>query len=210
MNATYPKLLCAATALVLAAYGFGAATNAPGFSERGKLLFSDDFNGSALDAGWAGKLGKWEVANGWVRGSEQAEDHHAAVRRHPLTYHDAIFEFAFQFDGGKAVHLSLNNKGGHVCRLILTPKGMALMADKPNVKSDLKPERLAAVDTAIASGVWHRVAVEVHGAQMIAQLDGKESISGSSARVDVDKADFGFPVQGASVMIDYVRVYERK
>ena len=208
MIATHPKLLAAAAPLLAAAFAFAAATNDPGFSARGKLLFSDDFNGSALDSGWMGKPGKWEVANGAVRASEKAEDKHAAVRRHPLAYHDAIFEFAFQFDGAKAVHLSINNKGGHVCRLVITPKGMTLMTDKPKADSDVKPEKLASVDTEIGAGGWHKVVVEVHGRHMMAQLDGKQSIAGESARVDVDKADFGFPVQGVSALIDYVKVYE--
>lgn len=210
MASVNPKLLLAAVALALAAFAFAAATNGPAFSERGKLLFSDEFNGSALDSAWMGKPGKWEMANGSLRGSEQAADHHAAVRRHPLAYNDAIFEFAFQFDGGKAVHLSINNKGGHVCRLILTPTGMTLNVDKPNATSELKPEKLAALETPIASGVMHKVVVEVHGSHMMAQLDGKQSITGESPRIDVDKADFGFPVQGTSVLIDYVRVYDRK
>src|SRR5437763_578838 len=72
-----------------------------------------------------------EVSGGALKGSERPEDHHAAVRRHPLQYHDAIFEFAFRFDGAKTVHLSINNKDGHVCRLIMTPKGMVLQTDKP-------------------------------------------------------------------------------
>jgi len=208
MTFSHRKLLASSAALMLGSLAF-AATAEPGFSARGKLLFSDDFSGSALDSAWMGRPGTWEVANGAVRASERAEDKHAAVRRHPLAYHDAIFEFAFRFDGTKAVHLSINNKGGHVCRLVITPKGMTLMADKPNATSDLKPEKLASVDTEIAPGQWHKVVVEVQGKRMMAQLDGMQSLSGESARVDVDKADFGFPVQGASAMIGHVRVYER-
>lgn len=177
-------------------------------SERGKLLFSDDFNGSALAAGWVGKPGNWEIANGAAKAAERAEDKHAAVRRHPLAYHDAIFEFSFRLDGARMLGLSLNNKNGHVCRLTVTPKGLLLQTDKPNAKSDLKPERLATLDTPIEAGKWHTVVVEVRGKRMTAQLDGKQTLGGESARVDVDKTDFGFPVGGVSASIDYVRVYE--
>jgi hypothetical protein len=104
--------------------------------------------------------------------------------------------------------LSLNNKGGHVCRLSISPKGMVLQTDKPNATSDLKPERLASLDTPIEAGKWHTVVVEVHGKRMTAQFDGKQTIAGESARVDVDKTDFGFPVGGVSASLDYVRVYE--
>lgn len=206
MTSTHNRLVAAGAMLLLAALSI-AATSEPALSDRGKLLFSDDFNGAALGAGWAGKPGLWEVANGVANGSERAEDKHAAVRRHPLEYHDAIFEFAFRFDGAKLVHLSLNNKDGHVCRLIINPKGIVLQTDKP-AKLDVKPERLASLDTPIAPGEWHKVVVEVRGKRMTAQLDGKQTIAGESPRVDVDKADFGFPVSGVSASFDYVRVYE--
>ena len=186
---------------------FAAATG-PAISSRGKRLFSDDFNGSALAEGWGGKPGHWEISGGAAKASERPEDKHAAVRRHPLAYHDAIFEFSFRLDGARMLALSLNNKGGHVCRLILSPKGMVLQADKPNAKSDLKPERLASLDTPVEAGKWHTAVVEVHGRRMTAQLDGRQILSGESARVDVDKTDLGFPVGGVSASLDYVRVYE--
>jgi hypothetical protein len=120
------------------------------FSERGQLFFSDDFSGSAMDQGWAGKPGKWEIVDGTAKVSELPEDKHAAVRRHPLPpYHDAIFEFSFEFDGAHAIGLSLNNQGGYVCRLMISPKGMILQADAPNPNSDLKTLRLAASTTAV-------------------------------------------------------------
>ena len=195
------------SALLLIFLAF-AATSEPALSERGKLLFSDDFNGAALAAGWGGKPGNWEIAGGAAKASERPEDKHAAVRRHPLAYHDAIFEFSFRLDGARMLALSLNNKNGHVCRLILGPKGMVLQVDKPNAKSDLKPERLATLDTPVEAGKWHTAVVEVHGKRMTAQLDAKQTVSGESARVDTDKTDFGFPVGGVSASLDYVRIYE--
>jgi hypothetical protein len=124
-----------------------------------------------------------------------------------LQYHDAIFEFSFRFDGAKGLHLSLNNKNGHVCRVIITPTGMTLQADAP-AKATTKPEKIATVQTPIAPGEWHKMVVEVRGKRMTAQLDGKQAITGENARVDVDKTDLGFPVMGVSGSIDYVRVYD--
>jgi hypothetical protein len=186
MLPTHHRLMAAAALLLVTAAAFAAATSEPALSHRGKLLFSDDFNGTALEPGWTGNLGFWEVSNGYAKASERAEDKHAAVRRHPLEYHDAIFEFAFRFDGARLVHLSLNDKGGHVCRLVISPNGMLLQTDKPSARSDLKAERLASVDTPIAPGQWHKVVVEVRGKRMTAQLDGKQTIGGESPRVDID------------------------
>jgi hypothetical protein len=207
MHSTHTRLIAAGSTLLLAAFSFAAGTAEPNFSHRGKLLFGDEFNGAALEAGWSKGPGQWEVAGGVLKGSERPDDHHAAVRRHPVQYHDAIFEFAFRFDGAKAVHLSINNKDGHVCRLIISPKSMVLQTDKP-AKLDIKPEKLATVETSIAPGEWHKVVVEVHGKRMTAQIDGKQTITGESPRVDVEKGDFGFPVNGVSASFDYVRVYE--
>src|SRR6185369_4525317 len=48
------------------------------FDARGKVLFSDDFSGTAMDKGWVGKPGKWEMVDGAVKVSELPEDKHAA------------------------------------------------------------------------------------------------------------------------------------
>ena len=181
------------------------------FSERGQVLFSDDFSGPAMAKGWTGKPGTWEMADGAVKVSEVPEDKHAAVRRHALTlYHDAIFEFSFEFDGAKTIGLSLNNKGGHVCRVMITPKGMTMTADQPNPKSELKTVRMAASTAPVESGKWHKVVVEVHGPVMIAQLDDAPPISGENPRVDVDKTDVGIPVGGVSAKVKGLRVYALK
>jgi hypothetical protein len=180
------------------------------FDGRGALLFSDDFSGPTLAKGWAGKPGKWEMVDGAAKVSEVPEDKHAAVRRHPLQYHDAIFEFSFQFDGARMIALSLNNKGGHVCRLTVSPKGMILQVDQPNATSELKAVRLAASTTPVESGKWHKVMVEVRGPKMIAQIDDASPISGENPRVDVDKADLGIPVAGVSAMVKDVKVYAVK
>jgi hypothetical protein len=181
------------------------------FSERGKLIFSDDFSGSEMTKGWAGKPGKWEMVDGAVKVSQVKEDNHAAVRRHPLPpYHDGIFEFSFEFDGATAIGLSLNNKGGHVCRLMISPKGLILNVDAPNATSDLKAVRLAASTTPVESGTWHKVVVEVRGPLMIAQIDDAPPISGENARVDVEKTDVGIPVGGVSAKVKGLKVYALK
>jgi hypothetical protein len=196
-------------ALLLAAAPFLSAIDAT-FDGRGQVIFSDDFSGSTLAKAWAGKPGKWEMVGDAVKASEMPEDKHAAVRRHPLQYHDAIFEFSFELDGARTVGLSLNNKGGHVCRLMVTSKGMALQVDQPNANSDLKAVRLAASTAPIEAGKWHKAVVEVHGPKMIAQIDDGPAIAGENPRVDVDKTDLGFPVGGVSAKIKGLKVYAVK
>ncbi|HEY3839392.1 MAG TPA: hypothetical protein VGL72_22620 [Bryobacteraceae bacterium] len=192
---------------------FGAmpllAGDAP-FDARGKLLFSEDFSGSTLPQGWAGKPGKWEMTGDAVKVSEVADDKHAAVRRHPLQYHDAIFEFWFEMDGARTVALSINNKSGHVCRLIVTPRGSTLQVDKPNATSEQKAVKLATSTTPVEPGKWHKAVVEVHGARMFAQIDDGAAIVGENPRIDVDKTDLGLPVAGVSAKLKDVKVYALK
>jgi hypothetical protein len=151
------------------------------------------------------------MVDGAAKVSEVPADKHAAVRRHPLPlYHDAIFEFSFEFDGAKMIGLSLNNKGGHVCRLIVTPNGMALQVDQPNHDSELKAVKLAASTAKVEAGKWHKVVVEVHGPVMIAQMDDGPMITGENSRVDVDKTDVGIPVGGVYAKVKGLKVYALK
>ena len=174
-------------------------------------MFSEDFSGSSMPAGWNGKPGKWEMSDGAVKVSELPEDKHAAVRRHPLPpYHDAIFEFQFQLDGAKMIALSLNNKGGHVCRVSVNPNGTFLQVDQPNAKSELKAVRLAASTAKVEPGKWHKLVVEVRGPKMTAQIDDMAPISGENPRIDVEKTDFGIPVAGVSAKVKNVKVYAVK
>jgi hypothetical protein len=204
---TTAQKLLAATALLAAP--FLLAVDVP-FDPRGALIFSDDFSGPTLAKGWAGKPGKWEMVGGAAKVSELPEDKHPAVRRHPVQYHDAIFEFSFELDGAKMIALSLNNKGGHVCRLIISPNGMILQADQSNATSDLKAVRLGASTTKIEPGQWHKAVVEVRGPKMIAQIDDAPPLIAENARVDVDKNDLGFPVGGVSAQLKGVKVFAVK
>src|SRR5581483_5590216 len=197
-------ILLGGAVLTLAPFLFSADAQ---FDARGAVLFSDDFSGSTLAKGWMGKPGKWEMADGAAKVSEMPEDKHAAVRRHPLQYHDAISELSFEFDGAKMIALSINNKGGHVYRAMVTPKGLILQVDQPNHDSDQKAVRLAASTAAIEPGKWHKLVLEVKGPRMIAQVDDGPAISGENARVDVEKTDVGIPVGGVSAQVKGLRVY---
>jgi hypothetical protein len=56
-------------------------------------------------------VGDWQIADGVLKGAERSQDNHAAARRHPLAYHDAIFEFSFRLDGANQLALMLNTTG---------------------------------------------------------------------------------------------------
>ena len=176
--------------------------------EKGKVLLSEDFPGSALDKAWLTPKGTWTVEDGVLKGVEKAEDHHPAVVRHTLMAHNLIGEFSFRFDGGKALGFSLNNQKGHVCRVTITPMLITLQKDKPNEKSTEKGEVIAKEKVNLQSGEWHAMVVTVCGKDMSVVLDGKDLASGSNDAVDADKTSLGFPIAGAGASIKQVRIWE--
>jgi hypothetical protein len=207
MTSTNRKLLCVGAALLLAVL-FATASDTV-FSARGKLLFKDDFSGPSLDPGWPEGPGNWELVDGAAKISERPQDKHPAVRRRPLKYHDAIFEFSFQLNGARMICLASYTPAGHLCRLAITPKGLTLMTERPTATSDPKlAATLATLDSTIEPGKWHNVVLEFRGGRMLAQLDGQKTLVGESPLLDVDKSQFAFPVGGASALLDNVRVYE--
>ena len=50
-------------------------------TERGKLLFADEFN-QPLSKEWRSAKGKWEIVEGALKGAELKSDMHGAVTRH--------------------------------------------------------------------------------------------------------------------------------
>jgi hypothetical protein len=184
-----------------------AAGSAPK-CEKGKILLSEDFPGSALDKAWATPKGTWQVEDGVLKGVEKAEDNHPAVVRHELKTHDLIGEFAFRFDGGKMLGFSLNNQKGHVCRVTITPALITLQKDKPSKDSADKPAMLAKEKVELRPGEWHTMLVIVCGKEMAVTLDGKQLASGSNDGVDVDKTSLAFPTTGDGTSIKQVRVWE--
>ena len=197
---------CAVATLVSAAEP--AADLPTAMSERGKLLFSDDFSGDVPKPAWGQLKGKWELAGGALRGSEVETDNHAGVTRNRIEYRNAVIQFRFKFDGCKTASLSLNNQEGHVGRVILAPKDFTVQRDKPNKKTDAKAAKLATKEAQLADGQWHTLLVEIVGGQMLATLDGKVTAFGEHAGLDTDKKDFGFTVAGSSLLVDDVRVWE--
>ncbi len=173
---------------------------------RGKSLFGDDFSGSELPAGWKTAKGKWIVADGALKGSEVAEDNHAAVIKRALPFHNIVVQFSFKFEGAKRAALSMDGKG-HVCRVNLTPQGFALQRDVAKDSGE-KPAVLGKGALDFKAGEWHTMLVEVLGKEMLAQVDDKVFAFGEHTGIDQEKASIGFPVSGESVVFDDVRAWE--
>src|SRR5947209_18330318 len=97
--------------------GYGSAADAGAepktiMTERGKLLFADDFS-QAPGKEWKAAKGKWEVVDGAVRGSELKSDNHGAATRHALPVKDVVIQYSFKLDGARGTRLSINDPKGH-------------------------------------------------------------------------------------------------
>lgn len=181
----------------------------PAMSQRGKLLFSDDFSAPALAAHWKKGPGQWDIVDGTLKGVELEANHHAAVVRTRIAYHDAIFQFAFRLDGGKQTSLSLNDANGHVCRVFVRPDGISVNRDKPNAKSTEKAMVLDSQKGMLEPGRWYNLLVEVSGNRMLARVEGTPLVAyGEHDAINGEKVDFGLPVGGNSISFDNIRVWE--
>lgn len=175
-------------------------------SAIGKEVVVDSFSSANLDPAWKVAKGKWEIKDGALTGSELTEDKHNAVVRRQLGIHNGKISLSIRLDGAKSAHVNINQKGGHLFRVILTPTGVTLQKDKPNANSEEKVEVLAKSSTPMAAGVWHTMEIEMNGSKVKALIDGKLKLEGDNAKLDVEKVDFGFPVSGVSASFDNVKV----
>jgi len=176
--------------------------------ERGKELVSDDFSAATIAKEWKVQKGTWTITDGALKGVELKSDMHAAVVRRDLKAHNFIVQFSFRFEGGRQVGLSINDTKGHVCRAIITAAQVSLVKDKADKNGPEKPNVLDRQSVVLKSGEWHTAVIEVFGKEMAGSIDGQTILFGSNDGIDVEKANFGFPIAGEGVSIDNVRVWE--
>lgn len=176
-------------------------------TERGKLLFQDDFS-KPLSAEWRTAKGKWEVVDGAIRGAELKEDMHGAVTRRSLPLQNAIIQYSFKLDGTKQTSLSINDAGGHLCRVLINATGFSVRKDDHDHTGPDKAVLLEARTTPIKPGEWHTVVVEMYGSEMLARIDGREVAFGSHDAIAGSKTNFGLTVAGEFASFKDFRIWE--
>lgn len=200
-------------------------------TERGKLLFSENFSkpvekaapptppakGAAKPAagaaraewttGWRLRPGKWEFADGAMRGTELKDDMHGAVARYPFKFKDAVIQYEVRLDGCKQTTFSVNDAKDHVCRVLLNKAGFRAQKDDHDHDGPDKAKPFNTVAAPIADGVWQTVLIEIKGEEMIATIAGKSSF-GADALIGTEKANFGFTVAGDGASFRNLRVWE--
>jgi hypothetical protein len=200
--------LCLVFSLLLAIHADAQTKDAPQtlMLQPGKLLVSEDLN-QPLGKEWFGNPGDWKIVDGVLRGSERADDMHAAVRRRNVKFDHAVVAFQLRLENAKAMSLSMNAEKGHVCRVRVAPDGLTVQRDKDKVKNE-KPVQLDKANVKIDPKVWHTMIVEMSGKEMVARLDRKHVAFGVHDGLTATKHSVGFTVQGDGVSFKNLRVYE--
>lgn len=182
-----------------------AAEPKTSMTERGNLLFADDF-AQAPGKQWKIGIGKWELVDGVLHGSEQQADKHGAVMRHFMSFHNVVIQYAFKLDGAAQTTLSIDGaKGQHCCRAIITPSSVAVRKD---MNADGPAMILDRCATEFKPGQWHTIVAEVLGKEVLARLEGDVVAFGSHESIDVKKTNFFLTVSGASASFKDLRVWE--
>jgi|SRR5581483_4348759 len=176
-------------------------------TQRGKLLFSDDFV-TAMNKDWKAAKGKWEIVGGALKASELKADMHAAAARYALPFTNAIIQYSFKLDGDARTTLSINTDKGHLCRVLISANNLTVKKDLQKKLPGDKGAILQSRDLPIKPGVWHTISVELQGNEMLACVDGKDIAFGSHDGLNVPKANLGLTVSGASVSFKNLRVWE--
>jgi hypothetical protein len=176
-------------------------------AERGKLLFSDDLNAKPA-AEWRVAKGKWEASDGALHGEELAADKHPGVVRHALKFKDVVIQYSFKLDGAKQTTFSINDEKEHVARVLIRPNGFTVQKDDHDHDGPDKAVVFKAIQAPIKEGEWHTMVIEILGQEMLGSLDGKKVGFGSHELIGTEKANFGFTVNGQSVAVKNLRIWE--
>jgi hypothetical protein len=173
---------------------------------EGKLLYENKFD-SDHEAQWKSPKGAWEIAGGVLRGSEKTEDHHGAVTRLPDKLSDFVIEYEFKFEGAKATSLSLNAAKGHLARIAITPKSVAIQKDDMDHDGPDKAVVFARFSADFQPGVWHKVRMEMVGDTLLGKVDGCIAW-GVSEAFKQERTAPGLTVGGQSVDFRNLRIFE--
>jgi len=196
--------LLAVTALGLAASS--AFADEPLLAIPGKVIL-DTKLAEGLAAPFKAAKGKWEAADGALRGSELEADKHGAVMRATQELGDCIVQVEVKFAGARTTTLSLNGKKGHMARVSLTPTLVTVQRDDSDhegpdkgivfhrVKADLKP------------GEWHTVRIEMVGDTLLGKVDNLIGY-GSNSYFTETKTAPGVTVGGQSVEFRNFKIWE--
>jgi hypothetical protein len=133
---------------------------------------------------------------------KQAE-RHGPEAAYAIPLIDAVIQFDVQMNGCRQAIARLNDTLNHVCRVIVTPDGLAAQKDDHDGPDMASP--LGKVALPIRTGEWKTVLIEISGEVVVASIDCK-SVIGSDASLARPKATFAFVVSGSCPRFRNLRI----
>ncbi len=213
-----------------------AFANDPGpVTEKGELIFSDDFERDEPGKDWQLLIPTFTIENGTLKGS-QTRDDHGAVGRTWYKMKDVVVEFKFKLAGSRTFSVVFDDKNhkashaGHICRVNVTETHIRLGDDKEGImrndifamrRSDAPGKKAAAkkliegrglaVKTPVAPNKWHKMTIEISGDEMRVSLNDKfVGYLKSSGLAHPTKESVHFTVVGKNTYYDEVRIWKAK
>ncbi|MEO6739886.1 MAG: family 16 glycoside hydrolase [Chthoniobacteraceae bacterium] len=176
-----------------------------------KLALGNPVEGSTLAKEWKAAKGKWEVADGAMRGAELAADKHGGVIRTALKLQNLVIAYEVKLDGAKTTSLSINGPKDHLARIIVAPNRFAVQRDDQDHEGPDKAVVFLSKEMKLEPGTWHTVVLEMVGDKMVGTLDGKITGEGSDPTFAANlKSSPGFTVAGESASFRNVHIYTAK
>ena len=177
-----------------------AAFPKPIMCKPGELLLEDDFDSGKYGKQWFRITGKFEVSGGQLKCAELPMDmHHSELSAAGLKAQDFVIQFSFKLDGAKMLAIGLENPKGHVARAIATAEGFEIVKwGGKNAVGKMK----------LDDGMWHHAVVEVHGSEMVAQVDDQPPLYIEDDGLKVEKPRLVLINYGQYAWFDDVKVWK--
>lgn len=182
------------------------AADQPLLGVPGKLVYENALS-SGVPEGWTVGKGKWEAADGALRGAELEADHHGAVMRMTKPLQDFIIEFEAKLDGSKGISLSINDPKGHLARIAVAPASVRVTKDDHDKTGPDKAELFGNLKADIAAGTWIKVRMEIVGDTMLAKA-GEIVACGTHEQLAGAKSNFGLTVAGETASFRNFKLWE--
>tara|TARA_R110002049_G_scaffold2750_2_gene21632 strand:+ start:484987 stop:485622 length:636 start_codon:yes stop_codon:yes gene_type:complete len=176
----------------------------------GSPIFAESFDQSLPESAKIAK-GQWNVQDGVLVAREIAADNHAAVLSIGSANKDSVVRFSFKLDdNAEEFHFSLNHKGGHLFRVVVSPSTLAVNLDKDKKDPKSKAMALAKEKGQFAKGEWHTMQIEIVGDKVAVQTDNGVSLETSHPRLDTEKPNYRFVMKDATLCLDDLHVWAVK
>ena len=174
----------------------------------GSPIVNESFD-SALSETASAVKGEWTVIDGVLVGKELEADKHAAVLNYQKANRNSVVRFSFKLDDQTSgFNFSLNHKGGHLFRVVVSPSKLTVNLDKDKKDPASKAVVLATEKGQFDQGKWYTMQIEMVGDKVAVQTDNGVTAQASHPTLDTDKPNYRFVMADKTLSIDDLQIWE--